>query len=125
MFSPADIICLLDDEPSVLKAIGRLLASEGLYAEKFSSPSAFLDHMREYPARLAVIDIRMPEMTGLEVLTKLRVISPDTKVIVITGEGDAAHRTAALKGGASAFFTKPFHDERFLQAVHEAMASSV
>ncbi|MDQ3624391.1 MAG: response regulator [Verrucomicrobiota bacterium] len=76
MPSAAEIICLLDDEPSVLKALGRLLASEGLQTEEFCDPARFLDHARSHPMRLAVIDIRMPGMTGLEVLAELRAVSP-------------------------------------------------
>jgi FixJ family two-component response regulator len=120
--SAADIICLLDDEPSVLKALGRLLASEGLPTEKFGDPARFLDYARRHPMRLAVIDVRMSGMNGIEVLGALRAVSPDARVIVITGENDSAHRAAALAGGASAFFLKPFDDEVFLQAVHAALA---
>jgi two-component system response regulator FixJ len=123
--SPADIICLLDDEPSVLKALGRLLASEGLHAVKFSDSALFLEHARTHSVRLAVIDIRMPGLTGLEVLAELRAISPDTRVILMTGENDPAHRQAAEAGGASAFFLKPFDDEAFLAAVRAAIAPSV
>ena len=106
----------------MLKALGRLLASEGLRTEKFCEPARFLEHARTHAVRLAVIDIRMPGMTGLEVLSELRARSPETRVIVITGEGDSAHRSAAMSGGASAFFLKPFDDESFLQAVREALA---
>jgi FixJ family two-component response regulator len=120
--APADIICLLDDDPCVVKALGRLLASEGLHAEKFYEPARFLDYARGHPVRLAVIDIRMPGMTGLEVLAELRTISPATRVLIMTGENDPAHRTAALAGGARAVFLKPFDDAAFLQAVSEALA---
>ena len=122
--SVADIICLLDDEPSVLKALGRLLASEGLSAEKFSDPAHFLDYARTHPVRVAVVDIRMPGMTGLEVLSELRALSPDTRVIILTGENNPAHPATAFAGGAHAFFHKPFDDERLLQAIREAMAPS-
>ena len=120
--SNSDIICLLDDEPSVLKALARLLASEGLQVEKFTDPVRFLEYARHHAMRLAVIDIRMPGMTGLEVLTTLRTISPVTRVIVMTGESDPGHRIAAMAGGASTFFLKPFDDEAFLVAVREAIA---
>jgi FixJ family two-component response regulator len=116
-----DIICLLDDEPCVLKALGRLLASDGLQSEKFSDPASFLDHARSHPVRLAVIDIRMPGMSGLEVLGKLRSVSPGARVIILTGESEPSHRKAALAGGASAFFLKPFEDVVFLQAVKDAL----
>ncbi len=120
----AATICLLDDEPSLLKALGRLLASEGLQTEKFSEPARLLDHVRRHVVDLAVIDIRMPGMTGFEVLAELRAISPETLVIMMTGDNHAAHRTAALEGGARAFFLKPFDDEEFLAAVRKATGAS-
>jgi len=104
----------------VLKALGRLLASEGLHAEKFSEPARFLDYARNHPVRLAVIDIRMPGMTGFGVLAELRAISPAARVIIMTGENDPAQRSEAMAGGASAFFLKPFDDEAFLKAVRAA-----
>jgi len=106
----------------VLKALGRLFASEGLRAEEFSDPALFMKYARSHPVRLAVIDIRMPGMSGLEVLAELRADSPETRVIIMTGENDSGHRTAALAGGASAFFLKPFDDEAFLAAVRQAIA---
>lgn len=124
MLTTTDTICLLDDEPSVLKALGRLLASAGLPVEKFGDPVQFLDRAKHQPMRLAVIDIRMPGMTGLEVLSELRTVAPDARVIILTGENDSAHRDAAMEGGACAFFLKPFEAESFLQAVREAMASA-
>jgi FixJ family two-component response regulator len=117
----ADTICLLDDEPSVLKALARLLASDGLHAQKFCDPACFLEHARSHPVRLAVIDIRLPGITGLEVLAALRVSSPDTRVIVMTGENNPAHRSEAMAGGASAFFFKPFDDRAFLASVRGAI----
>jgi DNA-binding NarL/FixJ family response regulator len=62
-------------------------------------------------------------MTGLEVLAALRALSPNARVIVITG-GNTADRNAAMDGGASALFFKPFDDELFLAAVCRALASS-
>ena len=117
----SETICLLDDEPSVLKALGRLLASEGLPAEKFCEPARLLEYARSCEVRLAVVDLRMPGMSGLEVLAKLRTISPETKVIVMTGENDRANRIDALAGGATAFFLKPFDDGAFLAAVRAAI----
>ena len=119
--SSSDIICLLDDEPSVLRSLGRLLASEGLTALKFADPPSFLRYAGSHPVRLAVVDIRMPGMTGIDVLEELRVLSPDTRTIIMTGESDAIHRTAALAAGAVSFFLKPFDDEAFLQAVRAVM----
>lgn len=123
MPSPSNIICLLDDEPSVLKALGRLLASEGFQSEKFSEPARFLDHVRSHPMRLAVIDIRLPGMTGFDVLAQLRAFSANTQVIVMTAENNPNHRATAMATGARAFFLKPFDDEAFLAAVREALST--
>jgi FixJ family two-component response regulator len=119
--SPASI-CLLDDEPSVLKAIGRLLASEDLPVEPFTEPERFLAFAQGHPVRLAIIDVRMPGMTGLDVLSRLRAAMPQVRVIIITAEDDGGNREAALSGGAVAFFLKPFDNDAFVAAVRAAVA---
>ncbi|WP_166442635.1 response regulator [Phragmitibacter flavus] len=116
-------VCVLDDEPSVLRALGRLLMSDGFRVLKFCEPQVLLDHARNQLVEFAVIDIRMPGMSGLEVLAELQTVSPDARVIVITGESDPSHKAAALAGGACAFFLKPFDDELFLQAVRKAISA--
>jgi two-component system response regulator HydG len=65
----------------------------------------------------------MPMMNGLEVQSRLREISPSTRVIVFTGKEDALVRSTAVGAGASAFFTKPFDDEEFLTAIRMAFAA--
>jgi FixJ family two-component response regulator len=117
-------VCLLDDEPSVVKAIGRLLASEGLASEQFTEPARFLTYAQTHPIRLAVLDIRMPGMNGFRVQDVLRVLHPKVGVIVITAEDDPAHRHAAMAGGALGFFLKPLNDDSFLAAVHAALRPS-
>jgi len=62
-------------------------------------------------------------MSGLEVQSRLRRISPSTRVIIFTGKEDPLVRSAALNAGASAFFTKPFDDEEFLTAIRMALAA--
>lgn len=119
----SNTICLIDDEPTVLKALGRLLASEGLTSEKFSGAPAFLDFVRCHPVRLAIIDIRMPDMTGLELLDQLRLLGGETRAILITAEEDPVYRATALAAGASAFFLKPFDDHAFMKAVRDALAA--
>jgi two-component system response regulator HydG len=119
----AAIICLLDDDPSVLKALARLLLSAGWHAEKFSDPLELLRYAQTYRTPLAVLDVVMPLMSGLEVQSRLRELSPSTRVIILTGKHDPLVRSTALNGGASAFFTKPFDDEEFLTAVRSALPS--
>jgi len=119
--SSSPTICLIDDEPSVLKALGRLLASEGWKTEKFEDPVLFLDYSRSNAVALAVIDVRMPGMSGLDVQVALHETSPGSRTIIITAEDDPAHRLAAKKGGATAFFLKPLDDDAFVEAVRNAM----
>ena len=117
-----DVICLLDDDPSVLKAVGRLISSAGWQAQQFSDPDKFLEYAKIHRAPVAVIDVWMPIMSGLEVQSRLREVSPSTRVIIFTGKDDPLVRSTALNAGASAFLTKPFDDEELLTAVRLALA---
>ena len=116
-------IWLLDDDVSMLRALGRLMTSAGLIAEKFSDPVAFLAKLKNARCRVAILDVWMPQMNGLEVQSRLRRDSPETRIIFITGRDDPAVRETALNAGAFAFLTKPFEDEALVQLVEKAMLS--
>jgi FixJ family two-component response regulator len=118
-------ICVLDDDSSVLHSIEQLLDSDGLKALSFEHAKDLLAHTRNHAVALAVVDVWMPETSGLEVLVRLNEVSPATKVIVMTGRETPAIRAAALKGGAFAFVVKPFDDETFLSLVRQALGSTV
>jgi FixJ family two-component response regulator len=118
----AGIICLVDDDPSMLRALDRLLSSVGLQAQLFSEPLRFLSYVICNSVALAVIDIWMSVMSGLEIQKELQAVSPKTRVIIMTGNDEGSVRNAALLAGATAYFDKPFDDEAFLAAVHQAMA---
>jgi len=122
--SNAFVVCLLDDDPSVLKGLGRLFASADLHAEAFGDPEEFLRYVRIHRPAVVLIDVHMPQMSGLEVQSRLRKISPSTRVIIFTGKDDPLVRSTALNAGASAFFTKPFDDEELLTAVRLGLASA-
>ncbi len=92
----AFVVCLLDDDPSVLKGLGRLFASADLQAETFSDPEEFLRHVRTHRPAVVLIDVHMPQMSGLEVQSRLREISPSTRVIIFTGKDDPLVRSTAL-----------------------------
>jgi FixJ family two-component response regulator len=113
-------VFLLDDDPSILKATRRLLDSAGWKVEAFTNPIAFLEHAAMHSPELAVIDILMPEMNGLEVQTRLRRISPSTRVIVLTGKDNPLVRQMAMDAGASAFFIKGVESGEFLAGVRAA-----
>ena len=117
-------ICILDDDASVRHSIEQLLDSDGLKAQSFEDAEDFFAHARSHAVCLAVLDIWMPKTSGLEVQARLREVSPDTKVIVMTGRETPAIRAAALEGGAFAFLAKPFDDEAFLSLVRQALRSA-
>lgn len=116
-------VYLLDDDPSILKATRRLLDSVGWKVEAFSDPIAFLEHAAIHCPELAVIDIVMPDMNGLEVQTRLRRVSPSTRVIVLTAKDDPSVRRIAMNAGASAFFIKGVESGEFLAGVKAAADS--
>src|SRR5215472_5677144 len=118
-----DLICVLDDDLSVLNAVVRSLSLAGWSVKEFSNPEEFLLHVEIHGASVAVIDVWMPHMNGLEVQSRLRDVSPSTRVIIVTGKSDANIRSTALTAGASAFLTKPLDGEELLSAVRTAHAS--
>jgi FixJ family two-component response regulator len=116
-----DGIWLLDDDASMLKALGRLLNSAGFAVEKFSRPADFLSMLKQRECRVAVLDVWMPDMNGLEVQACLRRDSPATRIIFITGRDDPSVRQTALDAGAFGFLAKPFEDEVLLQLINTAV----
>jgi two-component system response regulator HydG len=119
----AAIICLVDDDPSMLRALDRLLSSAGLQAQLFGEPLGFLSYVICNSVALAVVDIWMSEMSGLAVQKKLQAVSPNTRVIISTANDHDSVRNAAIEAGAIAYFVKPFDDDVFLAAVHQGLES--
>jgi len=117
----SEVVCLVDDDPMVLRSTGRLLVSDGFAVRPFNRGEDFIAYVASHDVPLVVLDIWMEEMTGLEVLARLCDISPQTHVIVITGHEDAAARITATQIGTVAFLIKPFDDEQFLEMVHRAL----
>jgi two-component system response regulator HydG len=115
---------MLDDEPSVLRGLGRLFSSADLDAKAFGDPMDFLSYAQTHRPAVALIDVSMPQMSGLEVQSRLREISPSTRVIIFTGKNDPLLRSTALNAGASAFLTKPFNDEELLTVVRLALSGT-
>ena len=121
--SDTEIVCLVDDDVSVLKSIERLLKSDGLSVRGFNKPKDFLSHVQTNAVPLVVLDVWMPDMNGLEVQAALRKDSPETRIIFISGRDDPSVRQAALDAGAFGFLSKPFDDEALLQLVRKAAAA--
>jgi FixJ family two-component response regulator len=117
-------ICILDDDSSVLNSLRELLDSDGFEAQTFDNPYQFLAYAQEHSVKLAVLDVWMPEMNGVEVQERLRELSPDTRVIIITAREEPAIRTAAMEAGALGFLGKPFDDEAFLALVRSVLGDA-
>ena len=115
-------VCLLDDDPSVVKATSRLLSSAGWKVESFTDPIEFLRHARTCELEVVVLDISMPSMSGLEVQKRLRHISPSSRAVVLTSKDDPSVRAEAMQSGAAAFFVKPVDDEEFLAGIESAFS---
>jgi FixJ family two-component response regulator len=101
-----------------------LLISDGLKVRAFNKPEEFLVYAAAHPVRVVVTDIWMKKVTGLEILARMCALSPRPRVIVITAREDLAARATAMQIGPVAFFMKPFNDEKFLAAVHDALSQS-
>ena len=114
-------ICIVDDDPSVLKSMHYLLASEGFKVHPFNKGADFLAYAASHEVPLVVTDVWMDEVTGLEILARLCAVSPKTKVIVMTAREDLAARATAMAIGPVAFFMKPFRDDKFIAAVRDAL----
>ena len=110
-------VSLLDDDPSVLRATSRLLDSVGWKVNAFTDPTKFLEHAATHCPDIAIVDILMPEMNGLEVQACLRRVSPATRVVMLTAKDDPSVRRMAMNAGASGFFIKGVESGEFLAGV--------
>jgi two-component system response regulator FixJ len=117
----SETVCVVDDDTSVLKAMGRLLSSAGLRVMSFNHPQLFLEHAKDHKVALVVIDVWMPDLSGLEVQRLLQTIAPSTPVIIMTARDDPGMDRIALAQGAVGFFPKPFNDSAFLEVVLQAL----
>ena len=119
MSNPLPTVYVVDDDSSVRKSLARLLRSVGHTPETFASPEKFLEHCRQTPVRgCALLDVRMPGISGLEFQKVLIEASLRLPVIFITGYGDISMSVMAMKSGAIEFLTKPFHEQSLLDAVN-------
>lgn len=115
------LVLVLDDDPAVGEAIAGLLQSDGLESEVFTSPQEFLRQPR--PARPAclILDVRLREVSGLDLQAELAKADPPLPIIFLTGHGTIPMSVRAMKGGAVEFLTKPFEADALLAAVRQAL----
>jgi RNA polymerase sigma factor (sigma-70 family) len=119
--SRSEIVYVVDDDSSIRQALSGLLRSVGLRAETFGSAQEFLRARRaEVPACL-VLDVRLPDGSGLDLPEELRNLDVPLPVIFISGHGTIPISVRAMKSGALEFLTKPFRDEDLLGAIDVAL----
>ena len=119
---PDPMIYVVDDDDAVRQSLEFLLSTAGIKSLGFESGKAFLDVLPQIDTGCIITDIRMPEITGIELLKQVRQQKPDLPVIVITGHGDIALAVEAMKIGAVDFLEKPFDDDILIAAVKSALS---
>ncbi len=118
------IIFLVDDDASVRKGLTRLMCSAGYACESFDSAEAFLQRERHSGPGCLVLDLQMPQVTGIELQEELKSLGYDLPVIFLTGHGTIPQTVQALKRGALNFFSKPVDHELLIESIEEALACS-
>lgn len=116
-------INIIDDDPGVLDALAVFLGSKGYAVSRFESAKAFLD--TPYVSGCIISDVRMPEMTGLDLLRELKSRTDPRPIIILTGHGDIEMAVQAVRMGAFEFFEKPFKHDKLLQTIERAEAELV
>jgi len=121
---PKSIVFVVDDDVSVRESLELLIEFAGWQPETFSSASEFLARPRTAVPNCLVLDISLPDLTGLELQKLIATERTDMPIIFITGHGDVPMTVQAMKGGAFEFLTKPFDDEMLLSAIRHAIKRS-
>ena len=119
----ADIptVFIIDDDLSMRRAIQDLVESVGLLAESFATGGEFLRRGRTTSPSCLVLDVRLPQMSGLDFQSRLAETGTQIPIIFITAHGDVPMSVKALKAGAVEFLTKPFRDQDLLDAIQQAL----
>jgi len=115
------VVHVIDDDDAARDSLMFLLRSAQIEVRSYETAPAFLATAKTVATGCIITDVRMPEMTGIELLRRLREMGADIPVIVITGHGDIPLAVEAMKYGAADFFEKPYDDEALLAAVRAAL----
>jgi FixJ family two-component response regulator len=114
-------VFIIDDDRGVRQAIQDLVESVGLRAESFATGQEFLNKRRSSDPSCLVLDVRLPQMSGLDFQRKLADFGIRIPIVFITAHGDIPMSVRALKSGAVEFLTKPFRDQDLLDAIQQAL----
>jgi FixJ family two-component response regulator len=114
-------VFIIDDDPGMRQAIQDLVESVGLRAQSFASGQEFLSSKGANGPSCLVLDVRLPQMSGLDFQQRLADTGMQIPIIFITAHGDIPMSVRALKSGAVEFLTKPFRDQDLLDAIYQAL----
>jgi two-component system response regulator FixJ len=117
------VVHVIDDDEGVRESLAFLLDCSEIATRTYESAKEFIDALPTVERGCIVTDVRMPEMSGIELLSRLRALNVTDPVIVITGHADVPMAIQALRAGVSDFIEKPFSDEAILLAVRSALAN--
>jgi two-component system, LuxR family, response regulator FixJ len=115
------LVHVIDDDEAARQSLAFLLRANAIEVQTYESGTAFLEAAPYLKSGCIITDVRMPEISGIELLRRLRELKIFLPVIVITGHGDVPLAVEAMKFGASDFLEKPFDDEILLAAVRSAL----
>jgi len=117
-------VAIVDDEPAVRTALARLLEASSFETTTYGSAREFIDSMRRGVPECLIVDVHMPDFTGLELQRYLNRINKNIPTIVITAFDDAGIRERSEASGAKAFLTKPLHGPTLIAAIRNATMDS-
>jgi two-component system response regulator FixJ len=121
--SDAAIVHVVDDDEAMRDSMAFLLRAENFQVQTYADAADFLNALPQIKAGCVVTDVRMPGMSGIELLQRLRDLKVSLPVIVVSGHGDVPLAVEAMKTGALDFIEKPFDDNVFLRAVRAALSA--
>src|SRR4249920_1513222 len=113
-------VAIVDDEPAVRTALARLLDASSFETTTFGSAREFIDSMRRDVPECLIVDVHMPDFTGLDLQRYLNRINKKIPTVVITAFDDAGVRERSTASGAKAFLTKPLHGPTLIEAILSA-----
>lgn len=118
---PEPLVYVVDDDDAVRQSLEFLFKTAGIETRAFDSAKEFLDVLPHIKSGCIVTDVRMPDVTGIDLLRRVTELKLGVPVIVITGHGDIALAVEAMKMGAVDFLEKPFDDDLLLASVQSAL----
>lgn len=122
--APSPWIAIVDDDPSVLKALARLLRTRAVEARTYTSAQAFLASLPDGLPECLIVDLQMPEMTGLELQRQLNREGIHIPTIVITAHNEIEMRELCTAAGAASYLLKPLQDNTLLAAINDVRAKT-